>query len=110
MSALAEQPFDRERKREDSRDVGDDLAPLDGVSGVAVVGRSFVTRRHGASVKDYSVEWRGTITRDVGWKVVTAADEKAAREKFIKEYGGFREVVAISLITGERARAPQWRQ
>lgn len=56
-------------------------------------------------MKWYSVEWRGTITLDVGWEAVEAMNEEAAKAVFQRKHGWTRQIVAISLITGDRARA-----
>lgn len=49
----------------------------------------------------YAIQWRGTITRDVGVEEITAVDAAAAKAAFNRLHGINREIVAISLVCEE---------
>ena len=46
----------------------------------------------------FSVEWRGLITRDVGWTDIEAHDIADARRIFMKRYGTMRAIIGIKTI------------
>lgn len=47
------------------------------------------------SERVWSIEWRGTITRDVGWNTIVAPTLEEARETFLRRYGNTRAIVGI---------------
>lgn len=49
-------------------------------------------------LKLYTIEWHGTITRDIGWQEVRAFSMEEAREKFLREHGQYRRVVGIMKV------------
>lgn len=49
-------------------------------------------------MKRYSIEWSGTITRDIGWAEVEAETVDAARDMYLREHP-MRRVRAVSEIS-----------
>ena len=52
-------------------------------------------------MKRYSIEWAGTITRDIGWIEVEANSPQESCEKFLAEHGRTKMVRAISEIVSD---------
>lgn len=48
-------------------------------------------------MRNYVVQWRGTITRDVGVERIEAVSVEAAKREFEKQYGWMRSIIAVSL-------------
>jgi hypothetical protein len=49
----------------------------------------------------YAIQWRGTVTRDVGVEEIDASCEEVARVIFRQSYGDLRVIVAIGLVCEE---------
>lgn len=47
--------------------------------------------------KDYQIEWRGKITRDLGWTTLLACSAADAKSQFQSHYP-MREIIAVKQI------------
>ena len=46
-------------------------------------------------MKEFNIEWKGVITRDIGWENIKADSLEEAKSKFLLKYGQYHKIISV---------------